>query len=119
MARTKRKAVYVAGAYSAKTVMGVCANARRGRALVQVVEEAGFAPYDPWADLERRIAYPADIETAYATALAWLERADAVLVVQDGADASAGTQREIARATELCIPVFWTLAELIRWGTHD
>jgi len=107
--------IYVAGPYSADTVLEVCKNIRRGRELVQQIEEAGFAPYDPWADFDRRVQYGASLESCYATARAWLEVADAVALV-DGWESSVGACAEVERAREVGIPVFENWGALMLWA---
>lgn len=98
--------VYVAGAYSGPDVITVLENMRRGLRAAALVQAAGFAPYAPWADCLVFWQQPFSIAAAYRASTAWLEVADAVLVVPEGAATSQGTQREIARAKELQIPVF-------------
>jgi hypothetical protein len=45
--------------------------------------------------------------------MAFLEACDAVLVQPEGYERSVGTQAELVRATELGIPIFFHLEELI------
>jgi predicted Rossmann-fold nucleotide-binding protein len=51
-------------------------------------------------------------EDFYEYSIAWLEKADAVLVVPGWED-SVGTKKELARAKELSIPIYYSMAELL------
>jgi len=51
--------------------------------------------------------------------MAWLEACDAVIVVNEGWEESVGTVREIARARELGMPVFFSLEGLNSWVFRD
>lgn len=115
MSIQRRPRVYVAGAYSADSVIGVLGNMRRGIELAHQVLLDGFAPFAPWLDYQFSLVGHVDIETYYAYSMAWLEVADAVLIVPEGAADSKGTQAEIARAKELGIPVFKYTAALLAW----
>lgn len=106
------KRVYVAGSYSADNVLGVLANMRRGMALSFDVMKAGYAPFVPWFDYHFSLIGDVALEEYYRYSMAWLEASDAVIVVPEGAEASRGTQAEIARARELGIPVCWSIQEL-------
>jgi hypothetical protein len=108
-----RKRVYVAGAYSAPTVIEVMANMRRGLALSAEAVAAGFAVYSPWCDCLLHFLHRFELEECYAYSMPWLEVADAVLVVPEGAYQSRGTTAELARAGELQIPVFFEIRNLI------
>lgn len=100
------KRVYVAGAYSATSVLEVFDNMRRGMRLAHMVLKCGFAPFVPWFDYQFSLISDMTIEEYYEYSLAWLEASDAVVVQPIGAEDSKGTQAEIARANELGIPVF-------------
>jgi hypothetical protein len=80
--------VYVGGAYSADNVIGVFGNIRRGMHLAKRVLDAG---------------------------LAWLEKSEAMLVVQQNLEGSKGTQAEMERARGLGIPIFYELQDLCEW----
>ena len=112
------KRVYVAGPYSADDVIGVFTNMRRGMRLAYLVLQAGFAPFVPWFDYQFSLMGPVSLERYYQYSMPWLEASDAVIVQELGAAKSKGTQAEIARATELGIPVFYSLDELMQWGSE-
>jgi len=109
------KRVYVAGAYSADNVIDVQANMRRGLRLSVLVLEANMAPFAPWLDFVLGLLSPVSLNQYYDYSMAWLEAADAVLVVPENAEQSKGTQAEISRALEIGIPVFWNVSELKQW----
>jgi hypothetical protein len=107
--------VYVCGAYSGPDVITIQGNIRRGLRLSIEVLQAGMAPFSPWNDWTFGVIADIPLTTFYSYSMAWLEAAEAVLVVPVRAEKSKGTQAEIARAKELNIPVFYTLSELKEW----
>jgi len=111
------KLVYIAGPYSGDTITTLH-NIRRGIQADYAVVKAGFAPYTPWFDFLRAFVEPTKGEVTreqyQAVSMAFMERADAVLLVE-GWEKSAGVKRELARASEMGIPVFEDLRELIAW----
>lgn len=117
-ARMRR--VYVAGAYSADNVTGVMRNMRHGIALAVQVMKAGFAPFAPWLDFQYGLMQEFGIKEYQAASMAWLEVSDAMIVQPIGAQTSNGTIREILRAKELGIPVFYSIHDLEAWREgHD
>ena len=103
------KRCYVVGAYSADNVLEVEANIARGIKAATAVFEEGFAVFCPWFDFHYRwfATRHSSIAEFQAHSMKWLEVADCIIVVPQGAANSKGTQAEIKRATELGIPVFW------------
>jgi len=99
--------LYVAGAYSADNVLDVLSNMRRGIALTLEAIRAGYAPFCPWLDFQYGLIADLPLESYYALGMAWLECADAVLVVPEGAATSSGTQAELRRARELGVPIVY------------
>jgi len=110
------KRVYVAGAYSADNVLAVQANIRRGMQLAYEVLQAGLGPFAPWLDFTYGYFGDISLDRYYAYSIAWLEVADALLVVPEGAEQSRGTQAEIEHAKQLGIPIFWSLDDLLAWN---
>ena len=111
------KRVYVAGPYSADTVMGVLQNIGRGESTAAYLFKNGFSPFCPWHDKDYVISMYYEYFTAQRFkdfSMAWLEVSDAVYLVE-GWEKSGGTLEEIKRAKELGIPVFTSLIELFRW----
>lgn len=106
------KRIYVAGKYSDDDVMSVFGNMRRGIALSVEVLKAGYAPFTPWLDYHFCLEHPFDLQTMYEYSLAWLDVSDAVLVVEEGWAESRGTIKEIDRAKNLHIPVYWSFDKL-------
>ena len=107
--------IYIAGAYSGPDVITILDNMRRGMRLSTEVFLSGYAPFCPWHDfmyhLVLREGEQLNIDDYYRYSLAWLEAADAVLVVP-GYEQSKGTAAEIAVAHTEGIPVFYLLDEL-------
>jgi len=110
------KRIYVAGPYSASNAMDVLRNIRYGIEVSTKVLLAGFAPFCPWLD------YHFVLEDNYEKllvsdlreySLAWLEVSDAMLVLW-GWEKSEGTLKEIERAKELDIPIYYELPALIK-----
>jgi len=110
--RAMRLCVYVAGAYSSNHILGVAANIRRGRRFATEIKKAGFADYCPWNDWEQAVLDDIPMKDFKETGLAWLRKADAVVLVPGWED-SAGTHAEIDEAIKLHIPVFYSLDSLI------
>lgn len=113
------KRIYVAGAYSADNIIGVLENIRKGlRASVEIMM-AGYAVFSPWLDhqfafmLREGEILPKELYQNQS--LAWLEVSDAVIVLP-GYESSRGTLREIARAQEIKIPIFYSIEEFIKKG---
>lgn len=109
------KRVYIAGAYSGPDVITVLGNMRRGLALSAKVASLGFAVYSPWTDCLLHFQQDISLDAAYRQGMAWLEVSDAVVLVEQGAEQSHGTQAELARARELKIPIFTHLGDLCEW----
>ena len=109
------KRVYVAGAYSASSVISVLDNMRRGMRAGLEVLLAGFAPFVPWFDFHFQLMLKDEetlsVQNYYDYSMAWLEASDAILVLPNSEN-SKGTQAEIQRAKELNIPIFYSLDEL-------
>lgn len=110
------KRIYVAGAYSGPDVISVLGNMRRGLQLSAEAMRLGFAVYSPWCDCLLHFQNEIPIDTCYRVSLPWLEVSDAVLLVEQGAEQSHGTQAELARAKELGIPVFTNTGDLCEWA---
>jgi hypothetical protein len=111
------KRVYVAGPYSSCTTLGTFANVAAGLRASLAVWKAGYAPYIPWLDVLIHLINPdvhkTTVQECYDWSMAWLEASDAVLVLPSYKK-SKGTIREICRAKELKIPIFYSLSQLNR-----
>lgn len=109
------KRIYIAGAYSSDNIVGCLDNMRKGmRAGVEVLL-AGFAPWVPWHDFHHQLMLrdneTLSVDIYYRFCLAWLEVADAILVLP-GWNNSKGTKTEIEHAEKLGISVFYSLETL-------
>ena len=113
-----RVCVYVAGAINAPSAGKFLNNLRKGIQLSSKVFLAGYAPFCPFIDFHYNLVMNdteiASIKTDdfYDHSLAWLEKAEAVLVVP-GYESSVGTQKELKRADERHIPIFYNLEDLM------
>jgi hypothetical protein len=107
--------IYVAGAYSSDNVISILDNMRRGMRLGTEVFLKGYAPFVCWFDYHFQLMLRGEeklsVEDYYNYSIAWLDVSNAVLVVP-GSENSAGTQKEIERAKELRMPVFYNLKEM-------
>jgi len=108
--------VYVAGKYGAEYFMDVFTNMRRGIELSTECLKRGYAPFVPWLDYQLLLRCGLTEAQLKAYSMAWLRRADAVLVQTVDYKTSKGTLAEIAEAERLGIPVFYSLDDLGRWA---
>lgn len=109
------KRVYVAGPYSADNVLDVLKNIGYGQKICGMLFLAGFYPFCPWHDKDYVIDYPEGSFTKehfQEASMAWLEVSDCVLVIGDW-EKSGGVKREIARAEEVGIPVYYHIDDLL------
>ena len=107
--------VYVAGKLSAPAVEFI-KNIHRMMTAAERVRKAGFAVFVPGIDILLGMRFGDwEYEDYFQNSQPWLDAADAIFVVRNGATSSAGTQREIARAEEAGIPVFTSLHALKKW----
>ena len=108
------KRIYVAGAYSADNVLDVLHNIRTGIDYAAHLLRCGYAPFCPWLDYHFVLMDPTrklTVDDFYQYSLAWLDVADALYVIP-GYEKSKGTLKEIERAKELNIPVFFEVKDL-------
>ncbi len=114
-----RKRIYVAGPYSCEgrcKPLGVDLQyMRRGLKVCAKLMATGYAPFCPWLDYLYHFVAADDCIPSkldyYDYSMAWLEVADAVLVIELREN-SHGTKAEIDRAEALGIPVFYSVSEL-------
>ena len=114
------KRIYVAGAYSADNVHDVLRNIGRGEHMAAQLFDKGYAPFCPWHDKDFRIKRPemnVPDGQFYKFSLTWLEVSDALLILP-GWEHSKGTIKEIERAAELGIPVFYNIGDLDNWSNQ-
>jgi len=106
--------VYVAGPYSGPDVITILDNMRRGLRVSHQVLKHGFAPFAPWLDYLFSLIGETTLEEYYAYSIAWLKVSDCVLLVP-GWETSKGTKKELEIASELGLPVFESIDELLEW----
>ena len=104
--------VYVAGPISSDPEQG------KLNALVVATKlrDAGHNPYVPHFSVDWDKLHPAEYETWMRIGSAWLEAADAVVVLPGE---SPGTDREVAIARELGIPIFGSVRSLTDWASGE
>jgi hypothetical protein len=110
--------VYVAGCYSANNVLDVLRNIGRGQQICAELFSLGFAPFCPWHDKSFITDRPDDhftVQQFYEYSMAWLEVSDCIYVIP-GWTKSSGTRKEIIRADELGIPIFFYKQGLLKWA---
>ena len=109
------KRIYVAGAMTSPDSIQFLDNLRRGMRVSTEVLLAGYAVFSPFIDyslfFQCREGECIPIHTIQGNSLAWLDVSDALLLVP-GWESSKGTKKEIERAGELGIPVFYSIHEL-------
>lgn len=98
--------VYVAGPYTGDTY----ANTARAIDAAEPLFRAGLAPFVPHLSHFWEARHSHHYEDWMRLDFAWLEKSDAVLRLPG---ASAGSDREVARARELGIPVFHDAAHVL------
>jgi hypothetical protein len=110
MTDKKMRRIYLAGKYSAPTVIEALENIRRGQRAATEWLLKGESVFCPWADhslfLMLRDGEEISVETIKAHSMKWLEVSDMVYVLK-GWENSKGTLAEIARAEELGIEVVY------------
>jgi len=109
--------VYIAGALSggpggrtsAKVVTDYIQNINRMALVASIVRRMGHCPYIPALDIILGIVNGDwDEEDYRGIGMSFLEVCDAVLVISD----STGVQREVTRARELGVPIYYELNDL-------
>ena len=103
------KRVYVAGAISSDDPVKMLGNIKKGLCMSAYLIAKGYFVFSPFLDFQLFLgAYGEEItkKQIQANSMAWLEVSDSVLVLA-GWKESTGTKREIKRARELGIPVYY------------
>ena len=97
--------IYVAGPYSADNVIDVLKNIQIGTKYCAKLLKEGHTPFCPWLDYQFHFYEPTlTVEDYYRYSMAWLEVSE-VLHVLPNSENSTGTNKEIARAFWLDIPI--------------
>lgn len=122
MINPNKRKIYVAGAYSGPDVLTVLDNMRIGIQTSADLFRRGFSPFCPWLDHHFCLLIPKEkltVEMFYQYSMDFLYCCDAVLVTQNPRnELSKGTQKEIANAIAFQIPVFYNLADLLKWSEN-
>ena len=109
--------VYVAGAYSAGSVIRVLENMRIGIQTSAELLSLGYAPFCPWLDFQYSLHKQIPLNIYYDYSIAWLDVSEAVLVVDNPLNiGSKGLAKELDRAKEIGIPVFYSIEDLQTWA---
>jgi hypothetical protein len=110
MERIRR--AYIAGPYSGADIITILHNIRQGINKAAALMREGYAVYCPFLDFLIAFMPGPPIEKAVyqSNSMAWVECCD-VMYVLPGWESSSGTLREIARAEELGIPVFYEVED--------
>jgi hypothetical protein len=112
-----KKKVYVAGKLNDSAV-GYINNMHRMIKTARELRNVGFAVYVPCNDfMEGLVDGNFTYEDYFENSQPWLESSDAIFCVP-GWETSQGTAKEITRAKELFIPVFYDKQELIAWSIN-
>jgi hypothetical protein len=97
--------IYVAGSYNSDNVLGVLNNIHAGIKKCAELLKQGHDVFCPWLDYQFHFFdNTLQKEDYQRNSMAWLEVSEEVWVMPNS-EKSGGTQREIARARELNIPV--------------
>lgn len=107
------KRVYIAGPYSADTVIGMLGNIRRGIQIAAQLMDEGDAPFCPWLDHQYGLQCELPLSAYQGASMAWLEVSEAV-VLAPGWERSTGTAAEIVRARRLGIPIYDGIGAYLR-----
>ncbi len=102
--------VYIASPY---TKGDVAVNVRTQLEMANKLMDLGFAPFAPLYSHFQHMAFPRPYEDLIKIDLEWVKVCDAVLRLPGE---SKGADGEVLYATDLNIPVFYTVEELIEWN---
>lgn len=102
----KKIAVYIASPY---TKGDVAANVRESFIVALDLIKKGFLPYCPLWTHFLHFLFPQSYEFWMDFSMGWLERCDCLLRLSGESD---GADKELARARELGIPVYYAVENL-------
>jgi nucleoside 2-deoxyribosyltransferase len=105
---SKRTKVYIASPYNKGNKIN---NVKMQMIMGDVLIKFGFLPFVPLLFHFQHYHHPLSYEEWMAIDLAWLETCDCVFRLNGE---SPGADREVSRAKELGIPVFYSIEQLIR-----
>jgi len=99
------KRIYVAGSYSGNNIIDILNNISAGTKKCVEILRAGGIPFCPWLDFQFQFHdNTLTVEDYQRYSMAWLEVCDEIWVLPNSEN-SKGTQKEIARARKLKIPI--------------
>jgi hypothetical protein len=98
--------VFISSPY---TLGDVAVNVKNQIDMANILMDLGFSPYAPLYNHFQHMAHPRSYEEWMEHTLCWVEASDCILRL-DGE--SEGADREVLRASELGMPVFYSLKEL-------
>lgn len=101
------KIIYVAGPY---TKGDVALNVKKAMEVSTELIKNGFIPYCPHLCHFLHIHEPQSYETWMEIGMAFLDKCDAMIRIPGE---SSGSDREVERAKELKIPVFYSVSHLL------
>lgn len=108
------KTVYVAGAMNSGNILGVLTNVETGLRRGGELAEAGLAPFIPHLDIFLALkGFNLPMEFYYDYTMEFLTRCDCMFVCENSEN-SVGTKAEIVKATELGIPIYYSIEELVK-----
>jgi hypothetical protein len=107
------KKIYIAGPY---TKGDVVVNVREAVIMGNNLRALGFTPFIPHLTHFWHMIQPHEIDYWYKYDMEWLEACDAVFRLPGE---SNGASKEVARADELGIPVFYTISDLRHWKVAE
>jgi len=116
-----RKRIYIAGPYSGSNIMGILGNIRNGQKAAAYLMLKGHAVFCPFLDYQLALTvYGASLRKNdfQESSMAWVDVSDAVYVVGNWRK-SEGTVKEIERANQFDIPVFYDLIDITRWSNQS
>ncbi len=109
--------VYVAGNYSINedgkkaSAIEMLENIRQGTTISAYLMSEGYNVFCPWLDYQYAFYRKMPDKRYKDNSMAWLEVSDAMLVIS-GQGLGGGVDTEIERASELGIPVFYSMDDL-------
>lgn len=105
--KTRRWRIYVAGPYSADKILQVFKNMSHGIDMSTKFMTLGEAPFSPFIDFHFALNNPnLTVPEFYAYSMSWLDVSDYIYVLK-GWETSVGTKKEIEKAEQLNIPIFY------------
>jgi hypothetical protein len=106
--------VCILGPYTAKDVLSVAENCRRGHEMAIELLRLGFAVHDPWLDLHWALIADLPLSVFKENTIEHLKRSD-VAILTRGWRESKGVTIELEIAADHNVPVFDNIEQLEEW----